>query len=256
VFRDVYVPASVELTLAVRSVAAYLLVQEQGGVLAGYSAAALHHAACAPADAPAEVLVPRPLRARSGLLVHHGTPPPRSVTIRGGCRVTTATRTAVDLARRLDLVDAVVAVDALARRGAFAPSALIEPSRPRGWRRIAEVVALADPRAESPMETRLRVGLITAGLPPPLVQHEILDEYGFVLARVDLAYDAAKLAIEYDGATHFDRRGRERDLQRDVILAGYGWQTIRLTRLDVTPAIVPTAHRIARLIEQRTRAAG
>jgi len=56
------------------------------------------------------------------------------------------------------------------------------------------------------MESRLRVGLVRAGLPAPLVQFVITDEYDFPLARVDLAYPAAKLAIEYDGAHHFDAR--------------------------------------------------
>jgi very-short-patch-repair endonuclease len=42
-------------------------------------------------------------------------------------------------------------------------------------------------------------------LPAPEVQYHVVDEYGFVLARVDLAYPAARLAIEYDGATHFNR---------------------------------------------------
>jgi very-short-patch-repair endonuclease len=58
----------------------------------------------------------------------------------------------------------------------------------------------------------------------------VVDEYGFVLARVDLAYPDFKLAIEYDGSTHYTRYQSERDRQRDVVLAGYGWLTIRFGR--------------------------
>jgi hypothetical protein len=58
-FPDVYVPATLELDLAVRSRVAYLLVRDRGGVLAGYSAARLLAAACAPRNAAAEVVVRR-----------------------------------------------------------------------------------------------------------------------------------------------------------------------------------------------------
>src|SRR5882757_9222959 len=53
----------------------------------------------------------------------------------------------------------------------------------------------------------------------PAVQYVIADDYGFPLARVDLAYPVAKLAIEYDGAHHFDARRARLDRQRDAELA-------------------------------------
>jgi hypothetical protein len=157
----------------------------------------------------------------------------------------------------LPLVEAVVAVDALARAasGTFQPAQLLvrraaEPGA-RGARRLAEVVALADPRAESPPETRLRVALVRAGVPTPEVQFPVLDEHGFVLARVDLAYPAAKLAIEYDGAGHFDAGRARRDRARDGELAGIGWQTLRLASDDLD-ALPQAIQRVARLIELRS----
>jgi hypothetical protein len=51
-FPDVYLPAEHALDLATRSRVAYLLVRERGGVLAGYSAAHLLGADCAPRHAP------------------------------------------------------------------------------------------------------------------------------------------------------------------------------------------------------------
>lgn len=62
VFPDIYASADLTLDLAIRSRAAALLVANQGGVLAGYSAAALLGADCAPLDAPAEVLVTKKYR--------------------------------------------------------------------------------------------------------------------------------------------------------------------------------------------------
>lgn len=239
-FPDVYVPAGPAGDLALRSAAAYLLVRDRGGVLAGYSAALLQGADCAPPSAPAEVLMARKYRRHRGLFVRYGSVGAGEVVEIAGCRVTSAARTAWDLARRLPLVEAVVAVDALTRVGGFEPAELlarrsVEPGA-RGCRRLVEVVRLADLRAESPGETRLRLLLVRGGLPTPEVQYRIMDEHGFALARVDLAYPAAKLAIEYDGAHHFTRRGGERDRERDAELAGYGWQTLRVGRDQVCAA--------------------
>jgi hypothetical protein len=177
VFPDVYAPAAMELDLAARSRAAYLLVRDRDGVLAGYSAALLLGADCAPRDSPADVLVPRYLRRYPGLRVRYGTLAPSDRTWVGGCELTTPLRTARDLARRLPRVEAVVALDALARAGSFAPAELLARRAvergARGCRRLGEVVALSDARAESPMETRLRLGLVDAGLPRPEVQHQM-----------------------------------------------------------------------------------
>ena len=255
VLPDVYVPAGLKLDLPARSQAAYLLVRNRGGVLAGYSAAALLGADCAPRRAPAEVLVPTRQRPQPGLRVHRDRVEPGELVWAGGCRMTGALRTAWDLARWRSLVDGVVAVDALARTGGFSPAALLDPRTgypaARGCRRLPAVVELADPRAESPMETRVRVRLILAGLPAPEVQFRVVDEYGFVLARVDLAYPEAKLAIEYDGAVHFTPAQARRDRQRDAELASLGWLTLRLGPDDLL-AMPQTVLRIRTLLAQRT----
>jgi very-short-patch-repair endonuclease len=256
VFPDVYLPAGVELDLAIRSRAAYLLVRDRGGVLAGYSAAVLLGADCAPADAPAEVLVAANTRAHTGLLVRRGMADDADVTTIAGCRVTAPVRTAWDLARRLPLVEGVVSVDALARVGRFRPNVLLarraaHPGAP-GSGRLDEVVALTDPRAESAMETRLRVELVRAGLPAPAVQYEIADEHDYVLARVDLAYPAVKLAIEYDGAGHEDPLRLERERERDGLLASYGWDTLRVGKDGMGLGLAQTVSRVRQLLVVRS----
>lgn len=252
---DVHVPAELPIDHAVRSRAAYLLVQTRGGILCGFSAATLLGAGCGPPNAPAEVLVDHDLRRHPGLRVHRGRACGEDVRDVGGCRVTAPLRTAWDLARRSLLVDAVVAVDALARCGEFAPDALLARRREqpgaRGARRLEQVVELADPRAESPMETRLRILLVGGGLPAPAVQYRVVDEYGFVLARVDLAYPAAKLAIEYDGGHHFTTARARRDRVRDADLADLGWETTRCVDDDVLVSPPQTVHRVRRLLDQR-----
>jgi hypothetical protein len=257
VFPDVYASAALELDLAARSRGAYLLVRDRGGVLAGYSAALLLGADCAWPDAPAEVIVPGGRRTHPGIRVQRVTVPPSDVATSGGCRLTNPARTAWDLARRLPTVEAVVAVDALARVGRFDPAALLarrcrEPGA-RGCRHLDDVVTLADRRAESPMETRLCVTLTRVGLPPE-PQYSIYDEYGFVLARVDLAYPAAKLALEYDGSSHFNRRRAELDHERDTLLAEHGWLTQRVNHTGMGVALLQTVTQVHRLLIRRAPA--
>ncbi len=172
---DVYAPVLAELDLAARSRAAYLYVGPRRGVLAGFSAAALLGAGCALRRVPAEVLVPRDVRRHPDLLVRRGTVIDADVCSADGCRVTTPLRTAWDLARRLPLVAAAVAVDALARRGRFEPAALLTRRSmtpgARSCRALDRVVELSDARAESVMESRLRPNLVLGGLPVPEVQY-------------------------------------------------------------------------------------
>lgn len=110
---DVYVPATCELDLAVRSVAASVYVGRRG-VLVGYSAAELHGAPCAGRNAPAEVSVPGgAVRSRADLRVHRFRLDPAELTQAHGCTVTTAERATYDLGRQPDRTEGVVALDAL-----------------------------------------------------------------------------------------------------------------------------------------------
>jgi hypothetical protein len=74
------------LDLATRSRAAFLLLGDEGA-LAGYSAAELLGAPCAPRRVPADVVAPRTgIRPRPGLLVHRDALGPDDVRVTGGCR--------------------------------------------------------------------------------------------------------------------------------------------------------------------------
>lgn len=110
-FHDLYVAAEVKIDLALRSQAAYLLV-EGTGVVGGYSAAELLGASCGPRDPPAEVVIPTRMRSRPGLLVRAGVVPPGERCRAGEVLVTSPLHTAFRQACRLPLVEAVVAVAA------------------------------------------------------------------------------------------------------------------------------------------------
>jgi len=146
------------------------------------------------------------------------------VTTVGGIVVTTPDRTAYDLSLQLPQVEGVVAVDALARVREFDPAVLRELDRrhlgARGSNRLAEVLRLADPRAGSPMETRIRLAVVRTGLPVPQLQHPV----GPYL--LDLAYPAIWLAIEYDGRDHLTPERALRDLDRQAYLTAAGWTKV------------------------------
>ncbi|MGH3798767.1 MAG: hypothetical protein ACRDTD_01275, partial [Pseudonocardiaceae bacterium] len=98
-FPGIYLPRDIAPTLAVRSRGAHLLVAGHGAV-AGYSAAELLGARIAPRDADAEVVVPGgEFRECRGLRVHREQLAADEVETVAGLVVTSAIRTAYDLAR-------------------------------------------------------------------------------------------------------------------------------------------------------------
>lgn len=253
VFRDVFVPADLDLDLVQRSRAAHLLLPADGA-LGGYSAAAVLGAPCGPPNAPAEIVAPRgDVRKRRGLVVRQCSLDPADVRVVDGLRVTAPRCTADLLGRRLPLVDAVIALDALARIGGFGPEELLHGAvGARGCRRLREAVALAEPAAESPMETRLRVLLVLAGLPAPVAQYRVRDRDGVIRARVDLAYPDARLALEYDGGHHFDDVYGRRDRRRDLELDDLDWYTMRFVDDDVLRTPQDTVRRVRRRLTERS----
>ncbi len=107
-----------------------------------------------------------------------------------------------------------------------------------GIRQLRRAVELANPAAESPMETRLRLLLMSNGLPRPVVQMSLYDGTGAFIARPDLYYPRDRLAIEYDGATHRTSLAADNRRQNRLLEAGY--RLLRFTAGDIlrTPASV------------------
>lgn len=111
---------------------------------------------------------------------------------------------------------------------------LDEWGRFAGCARVRAALAEAREGVESPKETETRLLIVRAGLPEPVVQFEVRDGRRLV-ARVDLAYPALKIAIEYEGDGHrTDKRQWRRDIQRQRELEDRGWTVIRLTQLDLS----------------------
>lgn len=237
-FPDIYVLIGPKPPdLALRSHAAYRLVQGRG-VLSGWSAAEVLGASCGPWDAPAEVTVPgRDQRAHPGLRVRRDLLHPGEITCVGDLRTTTPLRTAFDLGRLDDVVEAVIGVDALAHKYVFNPDLLLNFSvrypRARGVGKLPEVLALADRKAMSPMETRLRLHLVMAGLPRPVTQHPVQDPISRTAVWLDLAYPTRRIGIEYEGEQHARPEDVLRDVGRYTALVDAGWRIYRYTKYEI-----------------------
>lgn len=173
-------------------------------------------------------------RQRPGCFVREITVDETDIVCWDDVPLTTPVRTVFDCVRWLSPVEGVVVADALARGGLVTCDALARYTaehRPlRHVRRVDRAMGLIEPLSESPMETRLRLLLVLAGLPRPVAQHVVHDASGRFVARLDLAYPRAKLAVEYDGAFHWSQR-RADDRRRDA-LRGLGWTVLVVSSED------------------------
>jgi hypothetical protein len=235
--QDVYADASLPVTYRLR-VSAVGLTLPDGAGFAGRSAAVLWGARwVAGAADPVEVVLPAGERWNAGANVRvRSLLPGRRLIRRGRWAVTSPADTSVDLIRFADVTEAVVLLDRLAREGVVrlgdVRKAAAELPRCWGSGRAREVASLADGLAESPQESRLRLLIVRAGLPAPVAQFPIRDAEGFV-ARVDLAYPELKLAIEYDGMWHGERKAFLDDRRRLNRLLGAGWVVLHVTADDL-----------------------
>ena len=143
-------------------------------------------------------------------------------------------RTAFDLGRREGLIRAVMRLDALMRATGIAPADVQSVARrhrgARGIVTLREALDLADPGAESPQETRTRLILGKAGLPPERTQIDVFDRSGYHVGRIDMGWETWKVGVEYDGEHHWTQPWqRARDIDRLTSLEAEGWRIIRVS---------------------------
>lgn len=102
-----------------------------------------------------------------------------------------------------------------------------------GVHKLRQAFPLLATGVESPAESLARLIVIQAGLPVPQTCCPVKVD-GRTL-HADLGYPKWKIAIEYDGAYHFENgveQGR-RDNERVEAMLDAGWRVIRLNALDL-----------------------
>ena len=251
IYPDVYVPKDVEITAQLRARAAWLWSRRRG-VPAGFSASALHRAKWVDPRRPAEILHEN-RRPPAGIRTYSSTVGDDEVGVVGGMPVTTPARTALDLACRHPLDDAVAAIDAWARatrlKQADLDSSLHRHAGRRGIKRARATLGLVDSGAESPRETWLRLLLIRAGFPRPRTQIPVHDTFGGLLAVLDMGWEDPRVAAEYDGDHHrVSRRRFSGDIHRMEALNDLGWRVVRVTAEDTPGGIIG---RVAAALQHR-----
>ncbi len=222
-----------------------------GGVTAGASAAAVvSHVSAAVAHGLPIWALPltrvhmtrnRASGARTGprIVVHATSVEPDEVVQVGDLRVTTVARTVIDLARTVPFEQAVVIGDAALHHAATTRSELAQQlsraaGRP-GCPAARRVVEFLDGRAESPGESRSRIGLCAFGFPAPELQPTILDADGTFVARVDFLFPTLGVVGEFDGMVKYRSNIQHGSAESTVIaekiredaLRALGWIVIR-----------------------------
>jgi len=224
IYRDVYLHRAVELTAALRARAAWL---STGATLGGLSAAAVHGTKWLDGSRPAEI-VRSDRHHPPGIVVHTWDLAPEEICWTAGISVTTPARTAFDIGRTT--ASPVPILDALLNATGITPAdvrALVERHRGvRGVSRLRSALDLVDGGAESPQESKLRLVLVNAGLPPPETQIRFPE----LRIRVDMGWRRWKVAVEYDGVQHWaDGRQRAWDIERVALLEAAGWVVVRVS---------------------------
>jgi hypothetical protein len=204
--RGVLLDARRVLDLRTRCAGALLLTGDTG-VLVGPTAAALH-GCCAIGGFPIHVRVPyaHRIRSRNGLVVHQGAAPDDTTMVDGLKVLSLALAISEALCtapRRTALACADEAMhpmrpdDRVDFRTSVAAHLATRSDR-RGTRQAGMLLSLATGLPESPAQSALLLVLTDAGLPRPTCQHEVRAADGRPRHRLDFAWPALKIAVEYN----------------------------------------------------------
>jgi hypothetical protein len=198
--------------------------------------------------------VGRRLRSTDGLVVHRREGAP--LTVFRGRPATTPAWTAIEVARGLRRPRVLATLDAALRSGTCSRPELKRAVEQHAGRRgivvVRELLPLANPLAESPMESEARLVMIDGGLPAPVLQYEVVDLSGRTW-RLDFAWPDFLVAAEYDGLDwHSGPDAFRRDRTRTAALQDLGWGVVPIIAEDVRyrPA------ELVRRLESRLQCAG
>lgn len=197
-----------------------------------------------------------------GVIGHALTAGDVAKTIHRGVPVVSAADTWCQLAAILPREDLVAAGDFLIsgrrmRSGREAPlctreelaSAVEKSSGRRGSRALHWALPRLRMGVDSRPESLLRLLLVAAKLPEPLVNDPTLVDDGRRTLHPDLKYERWRVAFEYEGDGHrTDKRRFRRDIVRRELFEAAGWRVIRVIADDLADpqAFIARVRRILR----------
>ncbi|NQX13528.1 hypothetical protein HQQ80_18015 [Microbacteriaceae bacterium VKM Ac-2855] len=193
---------------------------------------------------------------RPGVVGHQSKVTRLNVVEVRGLRLADPLSTWCMLASMLPLDELIVIADALVLKPAFGDT------RPRYYREdLAERAGVyRGPRhgvlesawrqsrtgSESPMETRLRLLLVRAGLPEPILNRNVNRSDGMFLARPDQHWPEYRTIAEYDGAWHeATAEQRTHDAARLLRIQEDDWQHVKVVKEDLFDRPHETVARVA-----------
>lgn len=192
---------------------------------------------------PAEGWKPR----RRNVVGHQLSFKESEVIIFDGVRITSPARTWLDLSSVLSVDELVVAGDSIVNEHSAdfpmprEPLATIPDLRRvvhdhpgmRGVRKARLALDLIRTGADSAPETMMRLQLIRAGLPEPVLNLVLRNGLGYPVLWPDAAYPEQRIAIQYDGAHHGDPEQYRRDITRLAVTEALGWSEVRVQQGDL-----------------------
>jgi very-short-patch-repair endonuclease len=202
------------------------------------SAAALWHLDECRRGGKPELVTPRTQNVRrADAIVHRSTDIGLvEPVMREGIPTTPIERTLLDLGAVVSRQRHLIAIDSARRRRLTdwnrLLTALVRHAR-RGRNGVGALRSILEDHygelatTDSAFERLVMIRLAEAGLPPPVLQHEVT--IGDSSYRIDLAYPKERVAIELDGQVHLRKNVWEQDHRRQNVLIAAGWHLLRYT---------------------------
>ena len=254
-FHDTYVTSGQMITLRLRT--STIMKRLPAATHASHHTAVRLWGGVAPDSADIHVsMASREARCRrAGVAAHLGMQGAQTA-VRDGISMSTPVQAFLDLASvGASLVDLVIAGDSLVRANDLDPALFIVGAaayQGRNARRARRAASLIRAGVDSPMETRIRLLVVLAGLPEPQVNFIVRVAGGKWLWRFDLCYPEYKLIIEYDGRHHaFDAEQWGHDLDRREWLDQDGWRLLIVVSEGIYGNPLQTLCRVRAALQDR-----
>ncbi|QDP96781.1 DUF559 domain-containing protein [Microlunatus elymi] len=256
VLHGVYVTSAVQNNLRERARAA-LHVAAPGAYVSHHTAASIW-GGITPSESRIHITVPADgyRNQRRGVVVHQYRELDADVRTVAKIRISSPAQCFCELATNgLSLVDLAVLGDSLVAAEVVTSDELIKmaDSWPgRGARTASRAARMVRAGTDSPPESKLRMLIVLAGLPEPVVNYIIRHENGDWKLRFDLCYPELMILVEYDGEHHnTDPRQWARDLERREYLERLGWRIIVIQKNHLYQAPEQVVTRIRQALLDR-----